>query len=240
MNSKVGLFSIIIVLTLFGNANAQKGSFSFEQEKAHVLYGREFKNPLKISGTSKFDSLTVEYDYYDPIYSDEEFEQMIVLDSTLMKGIGRITKGSSDNTYSVQVGSRGVNTRLNFHLDGKVIESREYKIIQVPDPIVKFGMVGHSDAAITHEELRGIKSLTCERIDWEYDEKYEVEGFTYHLSGPSYAFMQQSSSADLTPEMKKALSKASVGDAITVTNIIVSLSDVGIYTAKSICVKITD
>jgi len=240
MNAKVVLFSVIIILTLFGNANAQKGSFTFEQEKAHVLYGRDFKNPLKISGTSKFDSLTVEYDYYDPIYSEDEFEEMIILDSTLMKGIGRITKGSSDNSYSVQVGQRGVNTRLNFYLDGKIIESRTYKIIDLPRPKLKFDNAGSSDNEIALEELQKIKSLTFEEIDWEYDEKYEVVGFTFSIEGPSKYIRQMSSSADFTAEMIKALSKASVGDEITFRNIRAVLPGQGPGIVPSVRLKVTN
>lgn len=239
MKSKVGLLVVVFVLSFLCNSHAQNSSFSFEQENAHVLYGSDFKNPLKISGTSNFDSLTIEYDYYDPIFAEDEFEQIVISDSTLMNGIGIITKGSSENSYTVQVG-RGVNAKLNFYLDGKIIESRTYKIIDLPRPIVKFGKVGSSDALITLEELRNVKSLTCEKIDWEYDEKYEVEGFRLSIIGPEKIIERESGEgAQFTQEILDALSKVRVGDKLIISNIRVSFD--GTRTpSNSICVKITD
>lgn len=238
MSFKEKFFLVALILSLFGKVNAQ--NIAFEQEKVHVLYSN-FENPLKIASAQKFDSLTVEYDYYVPIYADKRDKDgnYILMDNSLMKGIGRVTKGASENSYIVEV-RYGVNARLNFHLDGKVIESRDYKIIQVPNPIVKFGMVGSSDAAITLEELRDIKSLTCEKIDWEYEEQYVVESFELSVYGPGKHWdAGLSENGQLTPDMINGLSKVKVGDKLIISNIRVSLDDTR-TPSNSICVKITD
>ncbi len=238
MNLRKKLSLVAFVFSLFGSVNAQ--NIAFEQEKVHVLY-RNFENPLKIASAQKFDSLTVEYDYYFPVYADKRDKDgnYILLDNTLMKGIGSVTKGASENSYIVEV-SHGVNARLNFHLDGKVIESRDYKIIHVPDPVVKLGNLGSSDAAITLEELRNIKSLTCEKIGWEYDERYAVLGFGLSVTGPAKVFdCVPSPSGELTPEMITAISNAKKGDRIWVYNIFVDFNDT-LRGADNIYLKITD
>lgn len=238
MSFKEKFFLVALVLSLFGRANAQ--NIAFEQEKVHVLYSN-FENPLKIVSAQKFDSLTVEYDYYFPVYADkrDKDRNYILLDNTLMKGIGIVTKGASENGYIVEV-RYGVNARLNFHLDGKLIESRDYKIIQVPDPIVKFGNAGSSDAVITLEELRNVKRLTCENIDWEFEEQYEITKFTMTIVNPAkYIEMQNREGAQFTQEMLDALSKVKAGDKLIIEDIRVSFDGTSTV-SNNICVKITD
>lgn len=236
LRKKLSLFAF--VFSLFGGVNAQ--NIAFEQEKVHVLYSN-FENPLKIASAQKFDSLTVEYDYYFPVYADKRDKDgnYILLDNTLMKGIGSVTKGASENSYIVEV-RYGVKARLNFHLDGKVIESRDYKIIHVPDPVVKLGNLGSSDAAITLEELRNIKSLTCEKIDWEFEEQYEITAFEMGIVNPASSISWQNrEGAQFTQEMLDALSKVKVGDKLFIENIKVSFGGER-RLSNSICVKITD
>ena len=242
MKINITIYAALIVLfTCLGiNACAQNSLFTIEHEKVHVLYSN-FENPLKIASAQKFDSLTVEYDYYFPIYADkrDKDRNYILLDSTLMKGIGSVTKGASENSYIVKV-RYGVNARLNFHLDGKVIESRDYKIIHVPDPVVKLGNLGSSDAAITLEELRNIKSLTCEKIDWEFEEQYEITTFEMAIVNPALSIsLRNWEGAQFTQEMLDALSKVKVGDKLYIERIRVSL-DSTITPSNGICVKITN
>ena len=238
MSFKEKFFLVALILSLFGKVNAQ--NIAFEQEKVHVLYSN-FENPLKIISAQKFDSLTVEYDYYVPVYADkrDKDRNYILLDNTLMKGIGIVTKGASENSYIVEV-RYGVNARLNFHLDGKVIESRDYKIIQVPDPIVKFGNVGSSDAVITLEELRNVKRLTCENIDWEFEEQYEITRFTMTIVNPAMCIeMINRGGAQFTQEMLDALSKVKAGDKLIIEGIRVSFDGTSTV-SNTISVKITD
>ena len=238
MRFKEKVFLVALILSLFGKVNAQ--NIAFEQEKVHVLYSN-FENPLKIVSAQKFDSLNVEYDYYVPIYAEKRDKDgnYILLDNSLMKGIGRVTKGASENSYIVEV-PYGVNARLNFHLDGKVIESRDYKIIHVPDPVVKLGNLGSSDAAITLEELRNIKSLTCEKIDWEFEEQYEITAFEMGIVNPASSISWRNrEGAQFTQEMLDALSKVKAGDKLFIESISASLDGTW-RLAMSLCVKITD
>jgi len=239
MNLRKKLSLVAFVFSLFGSVNAQ--NIAFEQEKVHALYSN-FENPLKIASAQKFDSLTVEYDYYFPVYADKRDKDgnYILLDNTLMKGIGSVTKGASENSYIVEV-RHGVNAKLNIHLDGKIIESRDYKILVVPEPILKLGNAGSSDAAITLEELRKIKSLTCEKIDWEYEEQYEIQSFYMTIlgSGKVLELWSGGVGAQFGQEMLDALSKVQIGDKVIIENIRVYLGE-DMRVSNNIFVKITD
>lgn len=219
------IYAILPVLfaCLCINARAQNSLFTIEHEKVHVLYSN-FENPLKIVSFQKFDSLTVEYDYYVPIYADERDKDrnVIILDSTLMKGVGSVKKGASENSFTVEV-SYGVKARLNFHLHGKVIESRDYKILVVPELVLKLGNACSSDAEIALEELRKIKGLTCEKIDWEYEEQYEITRFELSIVGPSKINTFRGTTGLFSQEMLDALSKVKVGDKVYVESVVAEI-----------------
>lgn len=225
MSSKFGLLPLVILISLFGNAVAQKSSFTFEQEKVHVVYS-SYANPVKISSKLEYDSLTLEYDYYNVIWVDSDrYGDIVSVVYELFKGAGKVTRGEDKNSFFLWTSS-GTSARLNIHLNGKVVEFRDYKIIQVPDPIVKCGNLGSSDATITLEELRNIKRLTCEKIDWEYEEQYVVESFKLSVYGPGKAWESApSENGQLTPDMLNALSKAKTGEKIIIQDVRANLGD---------------
>lgn len=141
------------------NARAQNSLFTIEHEKVHVLY-TYIDNPIKVSGTAKFDSLAIE------------------------GGVkGSVIKGEGASSYIVRVSSPGM-VKLNVYSKGKVVDSREYRVKVLPAPYTAIGIRGvdgkdfYADGdSLTIKEISKLSSIRCYRSDFEYDGISEVLGF---------------------------------------------------------------
>ena len=141
----------VLFACLGTNARAQNSLFTIEHEKVHVLY-TYIDNPIKVSGTAKFDSLAIE------------------------GGVkGSVTKGEGASSYIVRVSAPG-KAKLNVYANGKVVYSREYRVKVLPSPRTIIG--NHLDGdSLTKQEISELISIECVESDFVFDGKKEVTGF---------------------------------------------------------------
>jgi len=155
---------VVLFTCLALNARAQNSLFTIEHEKVHVLY-TYIDNPIKVTGTAKFDSLAIEG-----------------------AGKGSVTKGDNPDSYVIRLLNWTTNSKktvkLNVYSKGKIVDSREYRVKVLPAPFTAIGTRGlygkdfYADGdSITVKEIYKLSSIRCYRSDFEYDGKNEVTGF---------------------------------------------------------------
>ena len=152
--------ALAVLFTCLGiNARAQNSLFTIEHEKVHVLY-TYIDNPIKVTGTAKFDSLAIEGG-----------------------GKSSVTKGEGASSYIVRVSAPGM-AKLNVYSKGKILDSREYRVKVLPSPFTAIGSQGiygedyYSDGdSISLEKISQLYSVRCYKSDFVYDGKNEVTGF---------------------------------------------------------------
>ena len=144
--------ALAVLFTCLGiNARAQNSLFTIEHEKVHVLY-TYIDNPIKVTGTAKFDSLAIEGG-----------------------GKSSVTKGEGASSYIVRVSALGM-AKLNVYSKGKVVDSREYRVKVLPSPRTIIG--NHLDGdSLTKQEISELISIECVESDFVFDGKKEVTGF---------------------------------------------------------------
>ena len=149
--------ALAVLFTCLGiNARAQNSLFTIEHEKVHVLY-TYIDNPIKVTGTAKFDSLAIE------------------------GGVkGSVTKGDNPNSYVIRLLNWTTNSKktikLNVYSNGKVVDSREYRVKVLPSPRTIIG--NHLDGdSLTKQEISELISIECVESDFVFDGKKEVTGF---------------------------------------------------------------
>lgn len=144
----------------------------------------------------------------------------------------------SGNSYMMSPGAgRTVKINVTGTLpDGaKVSDSKEFRIKDLPRPT---GMISKSYENVrkTRSNL-GISTVSAEFLDFDFDLKPRVTGFTFKVSGqPSVPV----SGTKLSPAAKNTLKKARKGAIVQITKIKAVLPGVNVKSVSDIAIEITD
>jgi gliding motility-associated protein GldM len=136
-----------------------------------------------------------------------------------------ISNGSlsgSNGKYEATVGAPGEATiTVSGELGGKtqVLGSTMFRIKRIPDPKPQFA--GKSSGATSAANLKAQDRLFAKLENFYFDLKFDVTRFTMLIIKPRQdAIILNSSSSELTPQMKQALSSIGPGSKVVFSNII--------------------
>jgi gliding motility-associated protein GldM len=136
-----------------------------------------------------------------------------------------ISNGSfsgKDGKYMVTVTSPGdANITVSGELSGKtqVLGSTLFRIKRIPDPKPQFA--GKSSGATSAANLKAQDRLFAKLENFYFDIKFDVTRFTMYIFKPRQdAIILNSTSSELTPAMKSALSTISPGTKVVFGNIL--------------------
>jgi gliding motility-associated protein GldM len=103
----------------------------------------------------------------------------------------------------------------------QVLGSTLFRIKRIPDPKVQFA--GKSSGATSSANLKAQDRVFAKLENFYFDTKFEVVRFTMYIFKPRQdAIILQSTSGDLTPQMKAALSTLTPGSKIAFGNVLVT------------------
>ena len=136
-----------------------------------------------------------------------------------------ISNGSlsgSAGKYEATVSAPGDATiTVSGEVGGKtqVLGSTLFRIKRIPDPKPQFA--GKSSGATSSANLKGQDRLFAKLENFYFDLKFDVTRFTMYIMKPRQdAIILNSSSSELTPAMKQALSTIGPGTKVVFSNII--------------------
>jgi gliding motility-associated protein GldM len=136
-----------------------------------------------------------------------------------------ISNGSlsgSNGKYQATVSAPGEATiTVSGELGGKtqVLGSTPFRIKRIPDPKAQFA--GKSSGATSAANLKAQDRLFAKLENFYFDLRFDVTRFTMYIMKPRQdAIILNSSSSELTPQMKQALNTIGPGSKVVFSNII--------------------
>jgi len=213
-NMKKNLTAFLILLLVFMSSNflhGQTAQVAFELINMNVLYAG-IDNPVKIVSDNKIDSVSV-FAGYSLLYLYDDFGN--IKDSIWSENYCKITK--KENNYIVNVGPYS-SCELEVYSNGKMIESRKFRIKRVPLPTIKFGTKEDGET-ITKYELAAASSLYCSIEDFAFDVKFEVVSYEIDKVSKGKTTIREVLGSNLNSEMKSWIMESKPNDKLIFNSI---------------------
>lgn len=172
-----------------------KPAATVSADKMNVLYVG-LDNPVSVSATGDLGAVTA-----------------------TCSGCSSFSKNGSGG-YNAKVANTAAGKTVNIAVsqNGNAVESKEFRVLKVPDPSLKLGNK-RPGSSMSTAELAAQRILRADLSNFPYETKFEIVSYDLALLKNATPFTAKGNGARITPEMTNAFKRVGPGWLVVFRNI---------------------
>jgi gliding motility-associated protein GldM len=153
---------------------------------------------------------------------------------------GAISPSGSGGSYIVKpasIGKSNISETATVNGEQKNMGTREFRVKRVPDP--EPSLFNISGKTVTRGQLSSVQGVVAKMpIDFDFDLKFDVVGFTIEVEEGGYITPASSKNAQFTSEQRRLMTAAKVNSRVYITDIKAKGPDGSIRELQSLIYKV--